>query len=117
MTVTVELMWPPKELHPNARVHFRTKAQATKLYRDAAFWTAKMLDFEAPGASEMTLRCDFHPPDKRRRDIDGMLSSIKAGIDGIADAMLFNDHCVHTVTLHRGEPIKGGLVRVRVMAQ
>jgi hypothetical protein len=33
----------------------------------------------APAEGGIALRFDFHPPDKRRRDLDNMLASIKAG--------------------------------------
>jgi len=33
----------------------------------------------------------FYPPDKRHRDADNMVASIKAGLDGVADGLKIND--------------------------
>lgn len=109
----IELPWPPKELSPNARVHFHAKASATRVYRDAAYWLAvparRLFDLEG----EIMVRCEFFPPDKRRRDLDGMFSSIKAGLDGIADSLQVNDHRF-AFEIHRREPVKGGKVVVTI---
>lgn len=118
----IELPWPPKELSPNARVHFHDKAKATKVYRDGAYWLTKtaysrgeLMLSELPAEGEVILRCEFHPPDKRRRDLDGMFSSIKAGLDGIADSLEVNDHRFG-FQIHRREPCKGGRVVVSIVA-
>jgi crossover junction endodeoxyribonuclease RusA len=33
----------------------------------------------------------FYPPDRRHRDMDNMFAAMKAGLDGLADALHFND--------------------------
>ena len=55
----------------------------------------------------------FHPPDKRRRDLDNMLSSFKSGIDGIVDAIGVDDSD-WTITISKGEPVIGGKVVVEI---
>ena len=105
--ITVRLPWPPKELSPNARVHWARKAGVSQKYRqDACVLTLceKKRHIEAA-----CLHLTFCPPDRRRRDLDNMLASIKAGIDGIADAIQVDDQ-YFTLTLERGEPTKGGEV-------
>ena len=116
----IELPWPPKELSPNARVHFRAKAAATKAYREQAYWTAKtaymrgeLTRSELPAEGVISLRFEFRPPDARRRDLDNMLSSMKAGLDGIADALEVNDQRFE-LFLKRSTPIKGGKIIVEV---
>lgn len=115
----LSLPWPPKELSPNARVHFLAKALVTKAYREQAFYLA---DSEAwdwsqlrctDGVGPITLSFIFHPPDKRKRDLDTMLSSVKAGIDGIADALGVNDVRFEYI-LKRAEPVKSGRVDVEI---
>jgi crossover junction endodeoxyribonuclease RusA len=109
----IKLDWPPKELHPNARVYFRTKAAVTKIYRKAAYERADWGNFfHADVESDIAVRIMFHPPDRRRRDLDNMLASIKAGIDGIADALCINDRLLNPITIERCEPVKGGRVLV-----
>ena len=110
--ITVRLPWPPKELSPNARVHWAKKAKAANGYRwycraetGTKWWAARSRYASAP----VNLAITFHPPDRRRRDLDNMLASIKAGIDGIADALGVDDQHF-SLRLERGEPTKGGEV-------
>lgn len=110
----IELPWPHRDLSPNARVHFRAKAAATKAYREQAYWLTKASDLIAPDEGNIALRIDFHPPDKRRRDLDNMLASIKGGIDGIADGLGVNDQRFG-FWLSREAPVKGGRVVVSIM--
>jgi len=43
------------------------------------------------GDGKIEIEITFYPPDKRHRDADNMVASIKAGLDGIADALRVND--------------------------
>lgn len=107
---TVSLPWPDKSLHPNARSHWAVKSRATKAARTQAYWLAHMGMTELPDGP-IAVRIVFHPPDKRRRDVDGMLSACKAYLDGIADAYGVNDNRFR-LTIERGEPVKGGCVNI-----
>jgi crossover junction endodeoxyribonuclease RusA len=97
----ITLAWPPRELHPNARPHHYAKAKAAKAYRNAAYWLCfsrgvrQMVQEAAPCHATIS----FYPPDKRKRDLDGMLSSIKAGLDGICDAYAMNDYDINPITI------------------
>lgn len=113
MSGTVTLPWPPKELSPNARIHYHAKARSAKSYREHAYWLTKAAGALAPAEGGIALRFDFHPPDKRKRDLDNMLASIKAGVDGIADALEVNDQRFG-FWLSREEPVKGGKIVVTV---
>ena len=111
----VILPWPPKELSPNARVHFHKKAKIAKKYRADAYSACL-----AVGVPQITDSCPwafitFNPPDNRRRDLDNMLASIKSGLDGIASAIGIDDSQL-SLTIRKGEPVKGGLVTVEVTA-
>lgn len=55
----------------------------------------------------------FFPPDNRRRDIDGMLSSIKSYLDGIADVIGVDDS-KWQIEISREGARKGGLVRIEL---
>lgn len=110
------LSWPARELHPNDRPHWATKSKAAKAARAEGGYIALQAGWKAlqlpPG--RLHLWIDFDPPDRRRRDGDGLLSSVKAHIDGIADELGINDsrfvfHPYVTETIH-----KGGRVRVRI---
>lgn len=109
----IVLSWPPRELHPNARPHYHAKASAAKAYRETAYWLAKTKgDTWLHNQDAAQARISFYPPDKRRRDLDGMLASVKAGMDGIADAFGINDYQINPITIMRCEPVKGGKIVV-----
>lgn len=105
----IELPWPATELHPNARVHWSVKARKAKAYRaDAGFITKA-----AKVSAGEILHITFMPPDRRHRDLDGMFSAIKSGLDGVADAMGINDRHFRFV-LEIGEVVRGGRVVIMV---
>lgn len=108
----VILPWPPRELHPNARVHFHARAKAARAYREQCYWIAKA-DGERVRQDTASIRIHltFYPPDKRRRDLDGMLSNVKHGLDAIADAWEVNDYRFELL-LTRAESRKGGEINV-----
>jgi crossover junction endodeoxyribonuclease RusA len=56
----------------------------------------------------------FCPPDHRRRDIDNLLSSSKAFIDGIFLALGVDDSNVRRTTLEMGKKVKGGQTVVTI---
>jgi len=92
ITLTLTLPLPPRELHPNARVHWAVKARATKQYRKTAYCYA--LVAQGMARREWTtaeLHMTWHMPDKRRRDPDGLVASMKAAIDGLVDAGILAD--------------------------
>lgn len=64
------------------------------------------------GIQQRKIRLLFSPPDKRRRDIDNMLASMKASLDGIALAIGCDDVEFCPVILDRAPPEKGGSVLV-----
>lgn len=113
--INLTLPWPPKDLSPNARVHWTKRSKAAKAYRKECGWhvvAAGPRPKFAPSGL-ITLDIEFVEPDKRyRRDLDNMLASIKAGIDGIADALGVNDRRF-VFRIARSEAI-GGMVRVRI---
>lgn len=92
-TLVIELPLPPKELSPNARVHYMAKSRAVKRYRQRAMLEAMAAQGRNVRAwSRATCQATFYHSTNRRRDKDNALASIKAGIDGIADArVIVND--------------------------
>lgn len=85
----VKLIWPPSTLNPNARVHWSRRSRDTKSYRTYAKAQSRGLTApEGPILFAMT----FYPPNRRRRDDDGMVASMKAARDGIADALGIDDN-------------------------
>ena len=109
---SVILPWPPRELSPNSRTHWAKKAKAAKAYRLDCFYLAKEAKVTAPKEGPINLHIEFVPPDRRPRDLDNMLASIKSGLDGLAEALGVNDKRF-TLTLSVVYGI-GGMVKVRI---
>ena len=106
------LPWPPRDLSPNARVHYMALAKAKKAYRAACAWTAKEQGLKRMDAQRLHLTLTFVPPNRRAHDLDNCLASIKAGLDGLADVLGVDDK-QWSLTLHKADAI-GGFVRVEV---
>ena len=105
----VSLPWPSPALSPNARTHWATKAKAVAKYRAACGWAAKAAGLRPIEADALAVAVTFHAPDRRPRDLDNMLASFKAGADALADVLGVDDSR-WTLTLRRGEPVKGGAI-------
>ena len=87
------LPWPDRALHPNTRGHWARRSKATKHARHFAYMCAMQAGWKPGAAPEGRIHVwiDAYPKDRRRRDADGLLSSMKAALDGIADALGVDD--------------------------
>jgi crossover junction endodeoxyribonuclease RusA len=90
----VTLPWFPKQLSPNARVHWGTKAKYQRVYRTECWaQTRQALGLvNLKGEFPVTLTITFVPPSRRHYDLDNCVAAIKSGLDGVADALQVNDH-------------------------
>lgn len=110
-SIEVTLDWPPAALNPNKRVHWSVKAKATKAYRESCGWLARQ---QAHGfeVKKTMLHFKIYPPDRRERDKDNVIASLKAAQDGIADALGVNDKyfdCTYEIVDELG-----GMIKVRI---
>lgn len=93
LTYEFELPWPSPTLSPNARPHWALLAKTKKSYRARC----RVLGLQAglgtikADSQRLSVHLDFYPPDRRARDWDNMVASMKAGLDGLADAMGVDD--------------------------
>ena len=93
--VTVCLAIPDRCLSPNARSHWAVRSKAAKRQHAVAFFdTVEVL--EMPGvtfqpAQTHGVRCRWFFRDRRRRDADNLLASMKHAFDGIAEAVGVDD--------------------------
>ena len=87
----VTLPWPNRILSPNARAHWSGIARAKRKARVDAYYLAKA-ERPAIASTAPLVSIDFLPPDNRRRDLDNLIASMKAALDGIAEAMGVDDH-------------------------
>ncbi len=111
----ITLPWPHRWLHPNARTHWAQKATAAKNARKLAAYSAMEQGIRGMAAEALAVTVTFHPPDKRRRDLDGMLTAVKNYLDGISDVVGVDDS-KWSISMSRAEPRKGGAVLVRLEA-
>lgn len=108
----ITLPWPPKELSPNARLHWSKLARAKKAYRAACAWSAKEQGASRIEADKLHLSLTFYPPTRRAFDLDNALARMKSGLDGLADVLGVDDSR-WSLSIARAETI-GGMVKVEV---
>lgn len=82
--IEIKLPWPAKALHSNARCHWAVKAGATTKARHEACLMAKQAGVGLWPEADILI--EYWPP-TRRGDPQNIPHSLKAYIDGIADAM------------------------------
>lgn len=112
--LALTLPWPPRELSPNARhAHWSALARAKLQYRAACAVTARSQGAARIVAPELAVSLTFVPPDRRSRDLDNCISSMKAGLDGLADVLGVDDNRWTLTAVMDSDQI-GGFVRVEV---
>lgn len=110
--IQVELPWPPKELSPNARLHWAKLAKAKKNYRHACAHVAVQQGVRRIGPQKLHLALTFYAPTRRAYDLDNALARMKSGLDGLADVLGVDDK--HwSLSIARSDEI-GGKVKVVV---
>lgn len=108
----VTLPWPPKDLSPNARLHWARVAKAKKAYRHACAQQALVQGVRRLTAGKLHLSLTFYPPSRRAFDLDNSLARMKSGLDGLADVLGVDDKHWN-LSIARAEQI-GGMVKVEV---
>lgn len=110
----VVLPWPARVLSPNARAHWAVKRRAVQEARRFAHAEAfyKSQGARATPLGKIEYRCSFYPPDRRARDEDNLVASMKSYLDGVADALRVNDAKFHLLEPFVGEPCKPGRVEL-----
>ena len=117
--VTVSLPWPATGLSPNARLHWskvatlkgKAKVDAMYLTYEALPCGVKEARQYFAGDGPIIYQVTFYPPDKRHRDDDNMIASLKAARDGIAAALAVNDRRFRA-EYRIAEPQKPGRVEI-----
>lgn len=109
----VEFDFPPAILFPNRSKgkHWGVMHKSKTEYREACYWLTKQ---QAGGwkhaGGDLHLTVTFMMPDKRHRDADNCLAAVKAGLDGMADALGVNDRHFQPITIARIAGAGKGLV-------
>jgi crossover junction endodeoxyribonuclease RusA len=116
--VSFGLPFPAKVLWPNGRpAHWAEKARAVKSARKAAWAAALAAGVKSlPVGGRYGLAITVYPKTRNAIDADNAVSSLKATIDGIADALGVDDRTFDTPSISFGEPVKGGLLSLTLTA-
>lgn len=114
-----QLPWPDPALNPNRKngKHWGATSAAKDKRKADARWLVLVemrKNGYVPPVGRLPVSLTFCPPDKRRRDLDNLLASMKSDLDGVAQALGMDDQNFDPLTLKRGEPVKGGCVIVEV---
>ena len=91
---TIVIPWSMR-LTANERLHWRAKAAKVKAIRDFVRMSA---DNRAVNTLEVWL--DIFPPDKRKRDADNFVWTLKPCCDGLVSAGLVPDDTPHFMVKH-----------------
>ena len=113
--IEIILPWPDRSLHPNSRGHWSRRAKAAKGARLAGFMLARDAGWRGlQSTGYVHLWIEGFPADRRRRDADGLLSSLKPCLDGIAESLGIDDSRFIPHPRVMPEVRKGGEVRIRM---
>ncbi len=85
---------PPRDASPNARVHYMKLANVKRNMKDvmiASVLEMPSMDRLDEPLEKAHLTITFRASDKRRRDIDNLLSASKAYVDGLVAAGVIVD--------------------------
>jgi crossover junction endodeoxyribonuclease RusA len=112
--IVVILPWPPAQLNPNfrSRSHW-PKTNAAKQYRRACWALTKQARLCVEWSGPVYLRLTFVPPNRRSRDHDNLIASMKAGLDGLADGLGLDDSRFRLLPAVVASEV-GGMVRVEL---
>ena len=101
MKLTIELPGlPPRELSPNARVHWAVKAKAAREYGQAVFYAAVDARNRSgepakwKNIDKAKVYVWFYVPPRRRRDIDNLVASFKSGLDALVRCGILVDDSI-----------------------
>ena len=109
------LPWPTSDLSPNARGHWAIKARAKKAYRTACAAQARSQGLGRIYAEQLHLKITFVPPNRRARDLDNLLASLKSGLDGLCDVLGVDDS-KWSIEISKADDRIGGFVEIEVKA-
>ncbi len=101
--ITICLPYPSSALSPNSRGGWYTSAAFRREARQTGFVQAQETAVDLSG-KPLEAIVTFHPPDRKRRDLDNAYSMCKPYQDGIFQAINADDCQLRRVTLSWGEP-------------
>jgi len=86
------------------------------LARESALIAALGMGEKLNPNAELRLMVTMYPPNRRRRDADNVLASLKVSIDSICKAVGVDDSQIKRIVLEWGNVVEGGKVELRLEA-
>jgi len=117
-TLKIVLPFPAANLNPNRRGG--RSWQATADEKSEAVQIGKIATLEALEgkrpviATPVKFSITFYCPDRRRRDIDNLLASLKPSLDGIANATGIDDSVIEEMQLIKRYDLSNPRVEVSI---
>jgi crossover junction endodeoxyribonuclease RusA len=114
--ITMLLPWPD-DTSLNSRLHWAKRSSANRDHQLEGMLAAREA---VQGVHPVVLgdciqaRIVFHPPNKRKRDLDNMLARVKKQLDGACSALGVDDSSIKRITLEWGDMVYSGSVVVTV---
>ena len=108
LTITIPFL-PPRALSPNVRSHFMVKNKAVQEFKNDCYLCALQAiseqcpDWQTPERARADVT--FIVPDKRRRDLDNFLGSIKPLWDAFKAAGVIKDDSYRNFSLGKVEMV------------
>lgn len=120
--VCADLPFPPPELNPNRRVEKHQKNKLFQGYKLACYRLVKQAANHARAKPHefhgkypiVNIQYEVAFPDRRRRDEDNFIASMKAAQDGISAALGVNDCYFHLKEIIHVQPVKHGRVLAHI---
>jgi crossover junction endodeoxyribonuclease RusA len=113
--VIIRLSWPV-ESSLNSRIHWAKRAEINSANELEGWTAAKVANNGEMPPGEYSASIKFHPPDKRRRDLDNLLARVKKQLDGACRAWGLDDSAIKRITLEWGEMRYHGEVLIEIDA-
>ena len=105
MKRVITLPYPDMKLSPNQKngKHWTSTKSIKDSAKEAGYYIAKVCYAnEKPESVTTPLTITFTQSDRRKRDLDNLLSASKATLDGIAKGMGIDDSLFEPITIKRG---------------
>jgi crossover junction endodeoxyribonuclease RusA len=117
-TLKIVLPFPASKLNPNRRSGHSwqvTAAEKVEAWQAGKIATLKALDGKAFAvAAPVKFSITFYCPNRRRRDIDNLLASLKPSLDGIAHATGIDDSAIEEMQLVKRYDLSNPRVEVNI---
>lgn len=103
MNIKIILPFPAAKLNPNRRSGHSwqvTAAEKVEAWQAGKIATLKALGGKRPAiAAPVKFSITFFCPNRRRRDLDNLLASLKPSLDGICNAVDIDDSAIEEMQL------------------